>query len=53
MIDTSEQVTLDQVQVNLCDSCKCYRCVHIIEMTKEYGSEPIVKKCDGYKKAYS
>ena len=46
MIDTSEQVTL--MDINLCNTCKSYRCAHVIEMTKEYGSEPLVKKCDGY-----
>ena len=44
-----EQLTL--MGIHLCDSCKNYPCTHVIEMKKEYGSEPQVRICDGYQKS--
>jgi len=43
-----EQLTLQEV--NLCTSCKNYPCPHILEMRKEHGSDPQVRKCEGYQK---
>ncbi len=50
MIDNSEQATL--TEIHLCNSCKGYKCAFLIEQTKEHGSEPLVKKCNGYKKKF-
>lgn len=47
MIDNSEQQKL--TDMNLCNSCRSYRCAFLIDKKREYGSDPFVKKCDGYK----
>ena len=47
IVDTSEQQTL--TALTICNTCKSYKCAFLINKIKEFGKEPLVKRCDGYK----